>query len=236
MNPKLSIIIPAYNEVERIGTTLRAVDQYLKKQHMSYEIIVINDGSNDGTVSLLKELAIAIGKLHVVQLQKNEGKGAAVKAGMLLAKGSLRLFMDADNSTSIDQVEKLLPSLDQGYDIAIGSRRIAGAKILVKQNPLREFLGSLFRMVTRFIIPFEYIDTQNGFKLFTAQAAETIFSKLTVRGWSFDVEILVLAKSFGYKVKEVPIIWANDNKSKIKLFHMVKMLRDLFYIREKYVK
>jgi dolichyl-phosphate beta-glucosyltransferase len=236
MNPQLSIIIPAYNEEGRIGVTLKAVGTHLKDKHRSYEIIVVDDGSVDGTAALLKRYVATVEGLSVVRLQKHKGKGAAVREGMLAAKGESRLFMDADNSTAIDQIEKLTPYIGQGYDIVIGSRRIAGAQILLEQSPLREFLGAQFRLIAHFLVPLDVIDTQNGFKLFTAQAAEIIFNRITINGWSFDVEVLALAKRLGYKIKEVPIIWANDDQSRVQYIHMLTILRGLLYIRKKYLR
>lgn len=145
MKPYLSVIIPVFNEVDRLVPTLIACKEYLSHQVYSYEIIVVDDGSNDNSGILVEEQKSRIPNLSLITIPINQGKGAAIKTGMLAAKGERRLFMDADNSTSIEQVGKLFPYLEQGYDIAIGSRRIAGAVIKVKQNLLRDFLGWVFR-------------------------------------------------------------------------------------------
>jgi dolichyl-phosphate beta-glucosyltransferase len=231
MKPYLSVIIPAFNEADRLGATLNSCSKYLLRQPYSYEIIVIDDGSTDKTRELVEASKLSTPNLILITLPTNKGKGAAVKAGMLAAHGEYRLFMDADNSTDISQIEKLLPYLEQGYDITIGSRRIAGAEIKVKQNPLRDFLGWVFRTLVHMLIPLGIEDTQNGFKLFSAKAAEEIFPKLLSKSWSFDVEVLLKAKKMSFKIKEVPIIWINDGRSKLHFYQIFGMLIDLLLIR-----
>lgn len=229
--PHLSIIIPAYNEGGRIGPTLDAVRAFIMRQSYPCEIIVVDDGSTDTTVAVVSKKVNLIPQIKLLKLPANKGKGAAVRAGMLAAKGNVRLFMDADNSTSIEQVDKLLPFLSQGYGVVIGSRRTAGAVITVKQAPMRDFLGWMFRLLAHIIVPLDVQDSQNGFKLFSREAAENTFRKLVTNGWSFDVEILVLAHKMSYRVREVPIVWINDGRSKIKAPQMVRMLIDLLLIR-----
>ena len=230
----LSVIIPAYNEVDRIGRTLQAVADYLKHEKYEFEIIVIDDGSTDGTEAYVRHMAENIHTISLTRLPKNQGKGAAVKAGMLAATGTIRLFMDADGSTNIHELKKLLPYLDKGFDIAVGSRLVTGAVKQQKQHLSREFLGWIFRRLVGFIVPIDIEDPQNGFKLFTKSAAEIIFTGLTTNGWSFDVETLVLARKFRLKVKEVPIVWVNDARSKLRFSHMIRMLIDLVRIRQRY--
>jgi dolichyl-phosphate beta-glucosyltransferase len=231
MNPYLSIIIPAFNESERIGLTLASIDRYMGKQPYSYEVLVVDDGSTDHTITIVTEAALTMKNLRVTKLSTNKGKGAAVKAGMEASIGQYRLFMDADGSTSIEEVSKLLPHLEHGYDVVIGSRRAQGAVIQVKQNLLRDFLGWGFRGLVHVMVPIGITDTQNGFKLFSQRAAETIFPKLKTKSWSFDVEVLIIAQKQGYKVKEVPIVWVNDGRSKMRAYHILQMLKDLWYIR-----
>jgi dolichyl-phosphate beta-glucosyltransferase len=226
-DPVLSVIIPAFNEAGRVKQTLDKVDRFLSSTKRTYEIVVVDDGSTDDTVSAVREAQAHIRHLKLVQLSANQGKGRAVKAGMLYAKGRARLFMDADNSTSIEQVEKLIPYLQNGYDVVIGSRRCPGALVDVQQNPVREFLGSVFRAIANLLVPLPYYDTQNGFKLFSSGAAQALFTELQTKGWSFDVEVLARAGWQGLKVKEVPIVWINDDRSHLSLTGMIRMLVDL---------
>ncbi len=229
--PLLSVIIPAYNEEARIEKTLRSVDEYLSRQQYPYQIIVINDGSSDRTSELVKGLIPFIKNLSLIDNKQNRGKGAVVNQGMLEAKGKIRLFMDADNSTSIDQVERMFPEFEAGYEVVIGSRRVPGAVIAVHQNFIRENLGKLFNLIVRFLAGLPYKDTQAGFKAFSARAAKEIFSRQTIMGFSFDVELLIIAKILGFKIKEVPITWINDPQTKVKFKSMIKMLFDIIKIR-----
>ena len=153
-----------------------------------------------------------------------------MRTGILKASGVMRLFMDAGSSTSIEELGKLIPYLSKGFDIVIGSRRITGANIAVKQSILRECLGFVFRKLARFVIGTSVLDSQNGFKLFTAKSAELIFQKSKINGWSFDLEVLVIANKLGLKIKEVPIVWRNDSQSKMNFSSMIGMLRDIFIL------
>ncbi len=236
----LSVIIPAYNEEKRLPKTLEEIDKYLSRQsypsidsgQASYEIIVVNDGSKDKTSEVVKNLELKIANLKLIDNKENHGKGYVVKQGMLEAKGEYRLFTDADNSTSIDQVEKMWAFFQQGYDIVIGSRDINGAKIAVPQPWFRRLLGDIFNLFVQIVSGLLGIwDTQCGFKGFTKDAVENIFPKLTIDRWAFDVEILVLAKKLNYKIKEIPITWINDPESKVKLKGMIRMLKEVFQIK-----
>jgi dolichyl-phosphate beta-glucosyltransferase len=227
----LSVIIPAYNEAERIGHTLRAVNAYLNDRKYEYEIIVVNDGSSDNTTEVVEALALEIPRLRIITNKNNHGKGWVVRKGMLSAKGLYRLFMDADNSTSIENLEALFPYAKEGYEVVASSRRIAGADVEVEQNFLRNFLGAAFRLLVRMIVPVGVVDTQNGFKLFTARAAEEIFRRQRTFTWAFDVEVLAIAKLLDFKIKEVPIHWVNDGRSRVTFKGMVRMLIEVFQIR-----
>lgn len=165
--------------------TLRAVHDFLKLQRYAWEIIVVDDGSTDRTPSVVHNATADIPNLSLIQLPYNLGKGAAVREGMLAARGAARLFTDADNSTPIEEVNKLLPFFEQGYDVVVGSRRIDGAIIHARQQVGREILGACFRVLTRLIVPLPVKDTQNGFKLFSANAAKDLFDNLRTQGWSF---------------------------------------------------
>lgn len=228
---KLSVVIPAYNEEERIEKTLLAVSEFLKKQSFDYEILVVNDGSKDKTAEVVLKLAGSIPKLDLINNQQNHGKGWVTKQGILQAKGDVRLFMDADNSTTVDEIVKMLPFFDQGYDIVVGSRRIAGSNIAVKQSSIRDFLGGVFRFIVHTLVPVGVTDTQCGFKAFSAQAAEAIFPEQTIFRWAFDVEILAIARKQNRKIKEVPVTWVNDGASHVKLGGMISMLLEVIEVR-----
>lgn len=228
----ISIIIPAYNEEKRLSRTLEKVDEYLKKQSFSYEIIVVSDGSKDKTSQVVKDLIPRIQNLRLIDNKENHGKGYVVRQGMLDAKGEYRLFTDADNSTSIDQIEKMLPEFEKGFKVVIGSRDIKGAVIATPQSWIRRRLGDIFNLIVQVISGLWGIwDTQCGFKGFTSRAVEDIFPKCKIDRWAFDVEILVISKKLGYKIKEIPVTWVNDPESKVKLKGMIKMLFEVFQIR-----
>ncbi len=230
----LSVIIPAYNEEKRLPKTLREINNYLKKQIYTSEIIVVSDGSSDRTVEKVKNLMPEIENLKVLEFKERLGKGFGVKQGIFEAKGEYRIFTDADNSTSIDQVEKMWPEFEAGYDIVIGSRDIKGAVLSVPQPWIRKvILGGGFKLVRKIIIGlWEIKDTQCGFKGFKEKAAQDIFSRIFIRHFGFDPEVLVIAKKLGYKIKEIPITWVNDAQSKVKFKSMVKMLFETFKIKQ----
>ncbi|OGN03880.1 MAG: hypothetical protein A2831_03120 [Candidatus Yanofskybacteria bacterium RIFCSPHIGHO2_01_FULL_44_17] len=227
----VSVIIPAYNEEKRIEKTLLSVHEYLSRQSYDYEILVVNDGSKDQTSAIVHKLSFAVRNLRLVDNKENHGKGWVVRQGMLEAQGDYRLFMDADNSTTVDQVAGFLPFFEQGFDIVIGSRRIEGANIAVKQPWFRDFLGGAFRLVVRVLVPVGVTDSQAGFKAFSKKTAEAIFPKQTISRWAFDVEILAIARKMKFKIKETPIKWENDADSKVKLSGMIKMLFEVFRVR-----
>ena len=229
----LSVVIPAYNEEKRLSRTLSEIDKYLKNQPYDYEILVVNDGSKDGTVDTANNLASRIKNLRVTGYNRNQGKGFAVRFGMMEARGDFRLFTDADNSTSINQVEKMWPEFKKGADIVIGSRDIKGAVLDPPQPWLRHILlGEGFKLFRKLVVDlWETEDTQCGFKCFTKEAAENIFPKCRISRFAFDPEILIVGKLMGYKIKEIPVYWKNDLESKVKFKSIIKMALDLFLIR-----
>jgi dolichyl-phosphate beta-glucosyltransferase len=229
----LSVIIPAYNEERRLPKTLREIDKYLRNQNYDYEILVVNDGSKDKTVEVANSLLPKIKSLRVTGYKKNQGKGYAIRFGMLEAKGNYRLFTDADNSTSIDQIEKVWPELEKGLDIVIGSRDVKGAVLSPPQPWVRKLiLGEGFKLYRKIIIGLWRLqDTQCGFKCFTKKSTEAIFQKCRINRFAFDPEILVIAQKLGYKIKEIPIYWKNDPESKVKFKSIFKMALDLIKIR-----
>lgn len=231
VNPYLSIIIPAYNEAERIPQALVAMDHALSKSDFSYEMLVIDDGSADKTAEIVSGMAGMIRNLKVVSLLENKGKGGAVRHGMLMAKGQVRLFDDADNSTSIDQFEKMLPFFKEGYAVVIGSRAVAGAKLDPPEPLYRQLIGKTLNLIIQILLLPGLWDTQCGFKAFTAEAAEKVFRESRVSGWGFDVEALSLAKNMGFRIKEVPVRWVDDARSHVRFSAGLQFLRDIIRIR-----
>jgi glycosyltransferase involved in cell wall biosynthesis len=229
--PYVSIIIPAYNEAERIPSTLIDIDKRLSGVDYSYEILVVNDGSIDGTASAVRNMAKMVRNLKLIDLKYNVGKGGAVKQGMLLATGNVRLFMDADNSTTVDQFEKMIPLFKDGYGVVIGSRAIKGAKLDPPEPLYRQFIGKALNLLVQlFLLPGIW-DTQCGFKAYTGEAAEKIFMLSKTPGWGFDVETLALAIRLGYRVKEVPVRWVNDVRSHVKFSGGLQFLGETCTIR-----
>jgi dolichyl-phosphate beta-glucosyltransferase len=235
---RLSVIIPAYNEEKRLPKTLEEIDKYLSKQSYEYEILVVNDGSKDKTAEVAKSLCGKIKNLKPTGYEINRGKGYAVRFGMLEAKGDCRLFTDADNSTSVDQVEKMWPEFEKGFDMVIGSRDAKGAVLDPPQPWIRNIvLGEGFKLFRKIVVGLWSLeDTQCGFKALSAKAAQDIMPKGTIDRWAFDPEILLIAQKNGYKVKEIPIYWKNDLASKVKVGGMIKMAIDLFKIRLNSIK
>jgi glycosyltransferase involved in cell wall biosynthesis len=228
----LSVIIPAYNEEKRLPKTLLDIDKYLRKQDYEYEIIVVNDGSKDKTAEAVRELEPKIRNLKLIDNKKNHGKGFVVRQGLLEAEGEIRLFSDADNSTSIDQVEKMFPWIERGFDIVIGSRDVKGAVLNPPQSWLRVLVGNIFNLMVQILTGLWGVwDTQCGFKALTAKAANDVLPRCRINRWAFDPEILVIGKELGYKIKEVPVVWKNDPDSKVKFKGMVKMAFDLLKMR-----
>ena len=227
----LSVIIPAYNEEHRLGKTLEAVDAYLKQQPFTYEILAVNDGSTDRTAEVVREYARTMQGLSLVDIAQNRGKGYVTQQGMLKAQGKFRLFMDADNATSIEHFEKMVPYFTEGFDIVIGSRRTKGANIAVHQPFYKEFLGLLGNVYIQVLAVWGVFDTQCGFKAFTSRAAQDIFSRLTIFRWGFDVEVLALGRKLNYKIKEIPVYWVNDPESRVTLKVYFQVLSETTKIR-----
>ena len=229
----LSLIIPAYNEEKKLPKTLTKVDSYLRTRDYDYEILVVNDGSGDKTVEIAKNLIPGIKNLRVTGYNRNQGKGYAVRFGMMEAKGDFRLFSDADNSTSVDQVEKMWPEIEKGADIVIGSRDIKGAVLDPPQPWIRQMLlGEGFKLFRKLVLGLWKIeDTQCGFKCFSKEAAENIFPKCRISRFAFDPEILIIAEKMGYEIKEIPVYWKNDLESKVKFKSILKIALDLFVIK-----
>lgn len=233
METSYSIVIPAYNEVGRIGATLeRTLAYFAERPECRVEVLVVDDGSTDGTANLTESWQERCRHVRLLSHDRNMGKGWAVRTGMLAAEGEYVLFMDADGSTDIAEIEKLSQALDGGADIAIGSRDLAGSEIRKHQPVVRETMGKAFSFIARVLAVPEIADTTCGFKLFRKPAIEPLFSRQRVRGWAFDVEILYLAKKIGFQVAEVPVHWTDSPDSRVNLAGVVlPSLRDLIWIR-----
>ncbi|MEX2090883.1 MAG: dolichyl-phosphate beta-glucosyltransferase [Candidatus Paceibacterota bacterium] len=229
----LSVIIPAYNEEKHIKATIESVRSYLSAKDFEYEILVITDGSKDKTNDIVRSLFQEIPTLKLMDYPNNRGKGYAVRQGMLKAKGEYRLFMDADNSTTINHIEKMMPFFDQGFGVVIGSIGLKESNIASGSEPLwRRVFGKMGNLFIQILAVPGISDTQRGFKIITAKIAEDIFSKMTVDRFGFDIEMLALARKFGYKIKEVPVNWKNDvSGSKVNLKSYFQVLLETVKIR-----
>lgn len=228
---ELSLIIPAYNEAARIGPTLQRMHQYLAARPGHFEILVVDDGSTDNTVALVTALAEELPGLHVLCCPANRGKGHAVRLGMLAATGRVRVFSDADGSTPIDELEPLLRVLATGGDIAIGSRYLPDSRVTRPQPWLRRVWSRLANRVVQHLLLPGVADPHCGFKAFTAAAART-FAACTVDGWSFDLEVLARAQRQGLRIREVPVRWENDARSKAHLRHLPREIQHVYRLRQ----
>ncbi len=230
----LSIIIPAYNEEKTISNTLLDIDNYLSKQDFSSEIVVVSDGSKDKTAQVVNNLTKLIKNLRLIDNQENHGKGWVVRQGMLEAKGKYRLFMDADNATTVDHFDKIRPFLNKGYEIVIGSREkkdAKGAKQAVSQSFIKRQLGNMGNLLIQLLAVSGIWDTQCGFKVFRADVAENIFKRCKMDRWALDIEALALARKFDYKIGIIPVYWINNPDSRVGLKGYLITLRELFRIK-----
>jgi dolichyl-phosphate beta-glucosyltransferase len=228
MPEKISIIIPAFNEEERLGNSLQVIMDYFRDKPFETEIVVVDDGSSDSTVKIAGEFP----EVKVIPQPRNMGKGAAVRRGMLESTGGLRIFTDADLSTPIYETTKIIDKIREGFDIVAGSRAVDYGMIRKHQPFYREFMGKTFNQIVQLLVIRGIKDTQCGFKGFTARAAETIFSKAKIDGFSFDVEALFLGKKAGFKIAEVPVEWYNDERSKVNpVWDSLNMFREILRIK-----
>ncbi len=215
MSPKYSIIIPAYNESQRITATLDKVLAYIAQEKWEAEVLVVNDGSRDSTADIIRGYAAKHSIVRLVENPGNRGKGYSVRNGMQQARGEVLLFSDADLSSPIYEARKLFEALNAGADVAIGSRWLASETQTERQPLYRQFFGRLFNLMLRVVLGLPFKDTQCGFKAFKRRAADAIFPKQRIERWGFDPELLFLAKKFGFTTREVPVEWAHDERSKI---------------------
>jgi dolichyl-phosphate beta-glucosyltransferase len=232
LDPTYSIVIPAYNESARLGATLEKVLAYLHAQGWNAEVIVVNDGSRDNTAEIVRSFAAKDPALRLVENPGNRGKGYSVRNGMLHARGSIVLFSDADLSSPIEEAPKLFAALDQGADIAIGSRWLR-AETQTQRQPLhRQLFGRIFNLALRLTLGLHFADTQCGFKAFKQPAVQAIFPQQKIERWGFDPEILFLAQKFKFKVQEVPVAWAHRDGTSINpLVDGTRMVMEMLHVR-----
>jgi dolichyl-phosphate beta-glucosyltransferase len=228
----LSVVIPAYNEAARLPATLRALRAFLDRDGRLAEVIVVDDGSTDGTSDVVRRIESEDERVRLIRLPQNRGKGYAVRTGIVNAAGALVLFADADGATPFDELSRLEERLNAGAQIAIGSRALRATGTRVEARLYRRIAGRLFHAVVRLYAIRGFVDTQCGFKLFDGGAAHDLFSRMRMSGYSFDVEVLLMAQRAGYPVAEVPVNWTHQPGSKV---HVVRdglrMALDVMRIR-----
>lgn len=231
--PSLSVVIPAYNEESRLPVYLNGILAHLQSLQFPWEVIIVDDGSIDSTASVVESFSLEDQRVKLIRLPSNRGKGFAVKTGMLQATGKLRLFADADGATPITELKRLKQAVDDGADIAIASRALHGRGTVVRAHLHRRVMGAIFNGLVNLVAVRGIKDTQCGFKLFTADCAQTVFSLQRIEDFGFDVEILFIGGKHGYRIVEVPVDWTEVKGSKVRLFHdSVKMFSDIFLVRK----
>lgn len=229
--PALSLVLPVYDEALVLEQSLGQIVAHLESWPGGFEIVAVDDGSRDGSLALLEAWRARDARLSVLALPANQGKGAAVRQGVLQARGSAVLFMDVDLSVPLEEIGRLLDAL-RTHDVAIGSRRAPGARITRHQPWPRELLGRCFTALTRALLAPGIHDFTCGFKAFRAQAAQSIFRRVTQRGWAFDAELVVIAQELGLSIAQVPVGWRHEEGSKVRLGSAVlRSLRELLAIR-----
>jgi dolichyl-phosphate beta-glucosyltransferase len=228
----LSVVIPAYNEERRLPPTLIDVIDFFDRKSISYEVVVIDDGSTDGTAEVVRKFERVRNQVRLIQLPRNYGKGHAVRLGVLNCRGSCILFADADGATPIQEFDRLKAAISEGADVAIGSRALASTETKVATSLHRRFLGRVFNKCVNMILLPSIADTQCGFKMFTRKAALFLFRRQRADRFSFDVELLYMAHKANLAIKEVPINWTNVPGSKVNLvLDSLSMFRDVFRFR-----
>jgi dolichyl-phosphate beta-glucosyltransferase len=228
---RLSVVIPAYNEENRIGGTLDTLLSYFADQSYEAEIIVVDDGSEDKTSAIVESYAP---KVELIRYDNNRGKGYAMRRGVPECKGQFRLVYDADGSTPINDIEKAWPLHDAGADIVIGSRALPDSNVELRQPLYRQSMGRIFNVILRLLFLTPFKDTQCGFKSISARCAEDVFPKLTADGFGMDCELLFVASKKGFSIAEIPVTWINSLESKVNAFwHSLDMIREVVGIRLK---
>jgi dolichyl-phosphate beta-glucosyltransferase len=228
----LAVIVPAYDEQDRIGPSLARMTEYLRGQPFSWTLVVVSDGSTDNTEELVRQVAAEVPEVHLLAYQPNHGKGYAVRRGMLETDAEWLLFCDADLATPMEELEKLWPAVADGTPIAIGSRPLKESQLEIRQPWYREFMGRVFNMAVQTLGIRGIADTQCGFKLFRHDAAQEVFRRVKVDWFGFDFEALMVAHDLGFRIAEVPIRWQHKEGSKVSLVRDgIRMLRDLVRLR-----
>jgi len=231
-DPTHSIVIPAYNESARLGATLEKVLAFVHSQRWDAEVIVVNDGSRDNTVEIVRAFAAKDASLRLIENPGNRGKGHSVRNGMLNAHGQIVIFSDADLSSPIEEAAKLVRALEEGADIAIGSRWLRAETQTQRQPLYRQLFGRVFNLLLRLTLGLPFKDTQCGFKAFKQPAAQAIFPLQRIERWGFDPEILFLARKFGFKVQEVPVLWGHSGGTRIHpLTDGSRMFLEMLHVR-----
>lgn len=231
-NPQLSIVIPAYNESARIENALERVMSCVAEQGWDAEVLVVDDGSKDSTPEIVHEWMQRYPRLHLIKNVGNRGKGYSVRNGLLQAAGEIVMFTDADLSAPMEEAERLFAAIHEGADVAIGSRWLDKQRQTIHQPLYRRFFGRCFNWVTRLIMGLPFKDTQCGFKAFKRPAAQIIFRLQRIERWGFDPEILFIAQKLGYEIREVPVTWGHDERSRMSyLKDGMKMLEEMAIIR-----
>lgn len=234
LNKKISVVVPCFNEGRTIYHNLRHIHQYLKERIASFEIIAVNDGSQDNTLSELQRFQKEL-PLRIIYNEKNEGKGKVVKQGILASQKEIVMFLDADLAIPIEELEKFIREIDKDFDLVIASRFVPGLKVLRPVLWYRKIMERIFRLLRMIILnSWKVQDTQCGFKVFRAKAARKIFPMATIKRFAFDAEIIFIAKKFGYAIKELPITLQNPKESHVRLFRdPINMFFSLLKIRWK---
>jgi dolichyl-phosphate beta-glucosyltransferase len=231
-NFDLSIIIPSYNEEARLPGTLQRIAEYLPTLRMRTEVLVVDDGSTDRTAAVAESFHGKLTGLRVLSNGTNRGKGYSVRHGMLEAQGDMVLFTDADLSAPIEEAEKLLRPLNNGYDVAIGSRAMDRSLISTRQSIFRETAGIIFNKIVRIVLRLPFVDTQCGFKAFRRERCRIIFEQQRIEGFGFDPELLYLARHYGLRAIEIPVRWGHSEATKVNMLgDSLKMFGDIFTIR-----
>ena len=231
-SPHLSIVIPAYNEAARIEGTLNRVMACIDQQGWDAEVLIVDDGSTDVTTDIVQHWMERNPRLHLIKNDGNRGKGFSVRNGLLQAAGEIVMFTDADLSAPMEEAERLMAAIADGADVAIGSRWLDKARQTIHQPLYRRFFGRCFNWVTRMVMGLPFRDTQCGFKAFKRSAAQVIFRLQRIERWGFDPEILFIAQKLRYDIREVPVTWGHDERSRMSyLKDGMKMLEEMAVIR-----
>jgi len=232
MEVKLSVVIPCFNEEKRFKVGISHYLDYLSKQSYSWELILVNDGSSDKTLTLMHNVRKINRKVLILSYKVNRGKGYAIVKGVLKAKGDVILFSDLDHAVPIETIEDFFNIFQKGFKVVIGSRRLKGSKLVSRQHPIREFLGNGFTLLVKVLVDREIKDATCGFKAFKKNVAKRIFGNITIYNWAFDAELLYLCKIYKIKLAQAPVAWTDVKGSKVSIARdIISSLAGLIKIR-----